>query len=74
MFAYLITYLETVIGLAAFSRLKGFAQDRSGVTAIEYGLIAGLVAVAIIAAITLVGTNLNLVFASVSGKLATAAS
>ena len=72
MFAYLITYLETVTGLAAFSRLKGFAQDRSGVTAIEYGLIAGLVAVAIVVAITLVGTNLNLVFGSVSSKLAAA--
>jgi pilus assembly protein Flp/PilA len=73
MFVYLITYLETVTGLAAFGRLKGLAQDRSGVTAIEYGLIAGLVAVAIVVAITLVGTNLNLVFGRISTALPTVA-
>jgi pilus assembly protein Flp/PilA len=74
MFTYLIAYLETVTGLAAFTHLNGFAGNRAGVTAIEYGLIAGLVAVAIVAAITLVGSNLGLVFTNVSGKLATAAS
>ncbi len=43
-------------------------KSESGVTAIEYGLIAALVAVAIITAVTLIGTNLNLVF----NKVATA--
>jgi pilus assembly protein Flp/PilA len=42
-------------------------ESESGVTAIEYGLIAALVAVAIITAVTLVGTNLNIIF----GKVAT---
>ncbi|MEJ0019405.1 MAG: Flp family type IVb pilin [Acetobacteraceae bacterium] len=37
-------------------------ESESGVTAIEYGLIAGLIAVAIISAITLVGTNLSGMF------------
>lgn len=40
-----------------------------GVTAIEYGLIASLIAVAIIGAITLIGTNLTAVFTKVSSNL-----
>jgi pilus assembly protein Flp/PilA len=43
--------------------------SENGVTAIEYGLIAALVAVAIITAITLVGTNLGTVFGKVSTAL-----
>lgn len=46
-------------------------RSRSGVTAIEYGLIAALIAVVIIAGITLIGTNLSLIFNSVAGKLTT---
>jgi pilus assembly protein Flp/PilA len=46
-------------------------QSKSGVTAIEYGLIAALIAVVIIGGITLIGTNLGLVFNSVAGKLTT---
>ena len=44
-------------------------KSEDGVTAIEYGLIAALIAVAIITAVTLVGTNLNTMFGTVSGKL-----
>jgi pilus assembly protein Flp/PilA len=44
-------------------------QSEKGVTAIEYGLIAALIAVAIIVAITLVGTNLGLLFTSIAGKV-----
>ncbi len=44
-------------------------KSEAGVTAIEYGLIAALVAVAIVTAITLVGTNLGLLFTSVAGKI-----
>ena len=47
-------------------------SDRSGATAIEYGLIAALISVVIIGAITLVGTNLSTVFQTVATKLATA--
>ena len=49
--------------------LRRFAQDESGVTAIEYGLIAGLVAVIIIGAVTTVGTKLNTTFTSVGNAL-----
>ena len=41
----------------------------SGVTAIEYGLIASLIAVAIIVAVTLVGTNLSGLFTYIAGKV-----
>ncbi|SMF10905.1 Flp family type IVb pilin [Pseudogulbenkiania subflava] len=48
---------------------KQFAQDEEGVTAIEYGLIAALIAVVIITAVTHVGKNLNLVFDNISNAL-----
>ena len=46
-----------------------FIADNSGATAIEYGLIAALIAVVIIAAVTAVGTNLSVTFTSVSTAL-----
>jgi pilus assembly protein Flp/PilA len=42
-----------------------------GVTAIEYGLIAALIAVVIIAGLTLIGTNLQSIFAYIAGKITT---
>jgi pilus assembly protein Flp/PilA len=51
------------------SLLKKFASDNSGATAIEYGLIASLIAVVIIAAVTTVGTKLSNTFNEVSGNL-----
>ena len=44
-------------------------KNESGVTAIEYALIAALIAVAAIAAFTLVGTNLSNTFSYVATKL-----
>jgi pilus assembly protein Flp/PilA len=49
--------------LNTWARLK---TDRRGVTALEYGLIAGLIAVVIIGAVTLLGTNLSSLFTTVS--------
>ena len=49
--------------------LQKFVRDEEGVTAIEYGLIAALVAVAIIAGATALGTNLNSLFTRISGIL-----
>jgi pilus assembly protein Flp/PilA len=44
-------------------------SDRSGATAIEYGLIAALISVVIITAVTLVGSNLATVFNGIAGAL-----
>lgn len=52
--------------LTFFSRA---VHDKGGATAIEYGLIAALIAVVIIAAVTLVGTNLSTTFNSVANAL-----
>ncbi|NMG74359.1 Flp family type IVb pilin [Aromatoleum diolicum] len=50
--------------------IRQFIRDEEGVTAIEYGLIAALIAVVIIASVQLVGTNLQGVFGAVSAALA----
>jgi pilus assembly protein Flp/PilA len=49
--------------------IRRFLADESGATAIEYGLIAALIAVAAIAAFQLVGTNLSSIFNTVATKL-----
>lgn len=54
--------------------LSRFVRDESGATAIEYGLIAALIAVVIITALTAVGTKLSSTFTSVSAKLGGTAS
>ena len=46
-----------------------FAQDESGATAIEYGLIAALIGVAIVAGAGLVGTNLGALFNNIAGNI-----
>ena len=48
---------------------KRFGKDQSGATAIEYGLIAAGIAVAIIATVQALGTQLNATFTSVSTAL-----
>ena len=50
--------------------IQQFARDEEGVTAIEYGLIAALIAVVIIGSVTLVGNGLNNVFSAISANLA----
>jgi pilus assembly protein Flp/PilA len=52
--------------------LKTFVKDESGATAIEYGLIAALVAVGLIAALTALGGSLQTIFNKVSAVLNTA--
>lgn len=49
--------------------LSRFVKDRSGATAIEYGLIAAGISVAIIAVVQGLGTALNTTFSSVSAAL-----
>lgn len=53
--------------------LLDLLRDNSGATAIEYGLIAALISVAIITVLTAVGTQLQSVFSKVSSGLGTAA-
>jgi pilus assembly protein Flp/PilA len=46
-----------------------FAKNESGATAIEYGLIAGLISVVIIGVLTTLGTNLNSKFTTIASAL-----
>jgi pilus assembly protein Flp/PilA len=50
-------------------KLRAFLKDESGATAIEYGLIASGVALAIIAVVNGLGTKLNTKFTSISTQL-----
>jgi pilus assembly protein Flp/PilA len=50
-------------------KLVAFARDESGATAIEYGLIAAGISVAVIAVINGLGTKLNTKFTSISTQL-----
>ena len=52
--------------------LFNLLRDESGATAIEYGLIAALISVVIIVAITAVGTQLSTTFNTISTKLSSA--
>ena len=52
-----------------FRILKRCLNDESGATAIEYGLIAALIAVAAVVVMGTVGTNLSSTFNCVAGKL-----
>jgi pilus assembly protein Flp/PilA len=49
--------------------MKKFFKNESGATAIEYGLIAALIAVAIIGAVSTLGTDLATTFGDVSAEL-----
>ncbi|WP_233862504.1 Flp family type IVb pilin [Paraburkholderia adhaesiva] len=49
--------------------LHKFSKDDAGVTAIEYGLIAALIALAIIAGVTTVGSNLSGLFSEVAASV-----
>ncbi len=51
------------------NKIKSFIKDESGATAIEYGLIAALIAVGIIAAATTLGEELTALFESIGDKL-----
>jgi pilus assembly protein Flp/PilA len=59
---------------AALVTLVAFAKDRlereeKGATAVEYGLMVGLIAVVIIAAVTLLGTDLKALFEEITAKI-----
>lgn len=50
-------------------RLTGFLRDEEGATAIEYALIAALIAIVIAAALTPLGTKLKALFDSITAML-----
>lgn len=52
------------------SLIRRFRRNNEGATAIEYGLIAALIAVAAIAAMTTIGENLNTTFENVADEIA----
>ena len=54
-------------GMSSF--LKGLTGDKRGVTALEYALIAALVAVVIIGGVSLLGTNISKVFSTVANTI-----
>ncbi|MBU1346053.1 MAG: Flp family type IVb pilin [Alphaproteobacteria bacterium] len=49
--------------------INKFVQDESGATAIEYGLIAALIAVVIIGAVQVLGTNISTAFTTVATSI-----
>ena len=52
--------------------ISRFIRDESGATAIEYGLIAALIAVVLIGALTVVGTQLSAKFSTIATDISTA--
>ena len=62
----LIATLQT-LGFAAKDRLR----EEKGATAVEYGLMVALIAVAIILGVSLLGTNLQNMFNGIAGKVTT---
>jgi pilus assembly protein Flp/PilA len=60
--------METTMS-AFLNNLRALAKDERGVTALEYGLIAGLIAVAIVGSVTALGTALAAKFAAITAAL-----
>ena len=54
------------------SSITRFLRDEEGATAIEYGIIAGLISVAIVTILGTLGTNLNSIFKTISDEVANA--
>ena len=58
--------MPAIIRMGPIMVFHKFLKDESGATAIEYGLIAALIAVVIITAVTAVGTSLSATFSTIS--------
>lgn len=61
-----------MLKVAAWYYLPALRKDTRGVTALEYGILAGLIAVVIIGAVTTLGGDLKTVFTNISTQLAPA--
>jgi pilus assembly protein Flp/PilA len=64
-----VSSLRGLVEGKGFRIVRRLTEDRRGVTAIEYGLIAALVAIAAIAAMTSLGTSLSSTFSNVASTL-----
>ncbi|CAG9245460.1 Flp family type IVb pilin [Paraburkholderia unamae] len=51
------------------AKAKGFVRDENGITALEYGILAGLITVLLIASITSIGKALQAVFSDIANDL-----
>jgi len=58
--------------ITMLKQIGQFLRDEEGASAVEYGLIVGLIAVAIVATLVLIGPKLNNIFTKVSTNLTTA--
>ena len=64
-----VSFLRGLVEGKGSRMVRRLTEDRRGVTAIEYGLIAALIAIAAIAAMTTLGTSLSNVFSLVANDL-----
>ena len=64
-----VSFLRDLVEGKGSRTVRRLTEDRRGVTAIEYGLIAALIAIAAIAAMTTLGTSLSNVFSLVATDL-----
>ncbi|WP_435605943.1 Flp family type IVb pilin [Pseudomonas knackmussii] len=55
--------------LNVYCKVKAFAKDKEGATAIEYAVIAGLIVVAIVGTLQVLGPQLNGIFEQISAAL-----
>jgi pilus assembly protein Flp/PilA len=55
--------------LRLYTRFLAWHTNDEGATAVEYGLIVALIAVAVIAAVTLLGTNISALFTKAAGSI-----
>lgn len=62
-----IYFLTKEISMTTLQKIRQFFRSEEGVTAIEYALIAALIAAAIIAGVSLLGTNVSTEFSSIAG-------
>jgi pilus assembly protein Flp/PilA len=62
-------FARPAFGVLIMQSLVAFANDESGATAIEYGLIASLISIVAITAMNAVGTSLSMKFSQIAGNL-----
>jgi pilus assembly protein Flp/PilA len=65
----LVTKMYVALQAGLFSLRHSATERERGATAVEYGLMVALIAVAIVTAVTLVGTNLTTLFNNVAGSV-----